>query len=252
MDRGAWLAAVHGITKSQTLTEWLHFHFSLSCIGKWNGAPLQCSCLENPRDGGAWWAAIYGVAQSQTRLKRLSSSSRDDILLNVLGGTFLDSPCSPLHFPRLDEMLFLWALRLSYVYLSHRNGPFLIQYLPMAFWKADCTLELWIIRTLHGPWHVIGAPYMFIEYSDVETLDFKSRNFVLILILPPDCPPISYAVLIIKWEKWDYKVEVLNKGPWKRKWQPTPVFLPGESQGWGSLVGCHLWGRTESHMTEAT
>jgi len=44
-------------------------------IGEGNGNPLQCSCLENPRDGGAWWAAIYGVAQSQTRLKRLSSSS---------------------------------------------------------------------------------------------------------------------------------------------------------------------------------
>ena len=57
------------------MTEQLHFHFSLSCIGEGNGNPLQCSCLENPRDGGAWWAAIYGVAQSRTQLKRLSSSS---------------------------------------------------------------------------------------------------------------------------------------------------------------------------------
>ena len=57
------------------MTERLHFHFSLSCIGEGNGNPLQCSCLKNPRDGGAWWTAIYGVAQSQTRLKRLSSSS---------------------------------------------------------------------------------------------------------------------------------------------------------------------------------
>ena len=56
-------------------TEWLHFHFSLSCIGEGNGNPLQCSCLENPRDGGAWWAAIYGVTQSWTQLKQLSSSS---------------------------------------------------------------------------------------------------------------------------------------------------------------------------------
>ena len=56
-------------------TERLHFDFSLSCIGEGNGNPLQCSCLENPRDGGAWWAAVSGVAQSQTRLKRLSSSS---------------------------------------------------------------------------------------------------------------------------------------------------------------------------------
>ena len=55
-------------------TERLHFHFSLLCIGEGNGNPLQCSCLENPRDGGAWWAAVYGVAQSQTRLKRLSSN----------------------------------------------------------------------------------------------------------------------------------------------------------------------------------
>ena len=64
-------------------TEWLHFHFSLSCIGEGNGNPLQCSCLENPRDGGAWWATVYGVAQSRTRLKRLSSSS--SVLLPSLG-----------------------------------------------------------------------------------------------------------------------------------------------------------------------
>ena len=64
-----------GSLESDT-TEQLHFHFLLSCIGEGNGNPLQCSCLENPRDRGAWWAAIYGIAQSQTRLKRLSSSSR--------------------------------------------------------------------------------------------------------------------------------------------------------------------------------
>ena len=57
------------------MTERLHFHFSLSCIGEGNGNPLQCSCMQNPRDGGAWWAAVYGVTQSRTWLKRLSSSS---------------------------------------------------------------------------------------------------------------------------------------------------------------------------------
>ena len=50
-------------------TERLHFDFSLSCTGEGNGNPLQCSCLENPRDGGDWWAAVYGVAQSRTQLK---------------------------------------------------------------------------------------------------------------------------------------------------------------------------------------
>ena len=58
-----------GMASSIYMTERLHFHFSLSCIGEGNGNPLQCSCLENPRDGGAWWAAVYGVAQSRTRLK---------------------------------------------------------------------------------------------------------------------------------------------------------------------------------------
>ena len=53
-------------------TERLHFPFSLSCIGEGNGNPLQCSCLECPRDGGAWWAAVYEVAQNRTRLKWLS------------------------------------------------------------------------------------------------------------------------------------------------------------------------------------
>ena len=60
--------------KELNMTERLHSHFSLACIGEGNGNPLQCSCVENPRDAGAWWAAVCGVAQSWTRLKRLSSS----------------------------------------------------------------------------------------------------------------------------------------------------------------------------------
>ena len=64
--RGCW---------ESDMTERLHFHFSLSCIGEGNGNPLQCSCLENPRDGRAWWAAVYGVSQSRIWLKWLSSSS---------------------------------------------------------------------------------------------------------------------------------------------------------------------------------
>ena len=71
------------------MTEWLPFHFSLSCIGEGNGNPLQCSCLENPRDGRAWWASVYGVAQSRTRLKRLSSSSSNIILLLYYNGKYI-------------------------------------------------------------------------------------------------------------------------------------------------------------------
>ena len=76
-------------------TERLHFHFSLSYIGEGNGNPLQCSCLETPRDGGAWWAAIYGVTQSQTQLKRLSSS-------NILSRFVI------IFLPRIKHLLILW------------------------------------------------------------------------------------------------------------------------------------------------
>ena len=72
-----------GLEESDT-TEWLHFHFSFSCIGEGNGNPLQCSCLENPRDRGAWWAAVYGVAQSRTWLKWLSSSSSKSYQVSIL------------------------------------------------------------------------------------------------------------------------------------------------------------------------
>ena len=67
--------------KESDATERLHFHFSFSCIGEGNGNPLQCSCLDNPRDGGASWAAVYGVAQSWTRLKWLSSSSSRPMII---------------------------------------------------------------------------------------------------------------------------------------------------------------------------
>ena len=79
------------------MTERLHFHFPLSCIGEGDGNPLQCSCLENPRDGRAWWAAVYGVAQCRTRLKRLSSSSSSS--KGVTGGILCISVSEWLIFP---------------------------------------------------------------------------------------------------------------------------------------------------------
>ena len=83
------------------MTEWLHFHFSLSCIGEGNGNPLQYSCLENPRDRGAWWAAVYGVAQSRTRLRRLSSSSSSNVLnetTQLSNSPFFDTKCRQCNY----------------------------------------------------------------------------------------------------------------------------------------------------------
>ena len=92
-----------GSLRESDTTERLHFHFSLSCIGEGNGNPLQCSCLENPRDGGASWAAVYGVAQSQTWLKLLSSSSSRLVI------TFL---------PRSKHLLISWLQSPSAVILE--------------------------------------------------------------------------------------------------------------------------------------
>ena len=97
--------------KESDTTKWLHFHFSLSCIGEGNGNPLQCSCLENPRDGGAWWAAISGVAQSWTQLKQLSSSSSSSSSCNIRS-RFLYEGITPLkefnhwlsHVPRRNTL----------------------------------------------------------------------------------------------------------------------------------------------------
>ena len=96
MDGGAWWAALHGVAKSQTrLSNFTFtFHFPLSCIGEGNGTPLQCSCLENPRDRGTWWAAVYGVTQSRTRLKRLSRSSSTSPQCGVRDQIFVAPPNS--------------------------------------------------------------------------------------------------------------------------------------------------------------
>ena len=86
-------------------TERLHFHFSLSCIGEGNGNPLQCSCLENPRDGGAWWSAVYGVAQYWTRLKRLRTSSSS--MIYSLYGTSPHWHISTINLPTRGISLIL-------------------------------------------------------------------------------------------------------------------------------------------------
>ena len=81
-----------GRTESDT-TGWLHVHFSLSCIGEGNGNPLQCSCLENPRDGGAWWAAVYGVGHDWS-----------DLAAAAAAVSFMRAP--PISFYHLWELSF--------------------------------------------------------------------------------------------------------------------------------------------------
>ena len=96
---------------------------SLSCIGEGNGNPLQCSCLENPRDRGVWWAAVCGVAQSRTRLKWLSSSSNP-------------TPFHPLCFRhdenKLNKELFLFCSIIGVIMKS--RGKFILKFI--RYWSG--------------------------------------------------------------------------------------------------------------------
>ena len=105
------------------MTERLHFPFSLSCIGEGNGNPLQCSCLENPRDRGAWWAAVYGVAQSQTQLKQFSSSINS--ILTKEGNYKISCACNYVYIKlcgaRLKENVQLFTHLISSLYNLETN-----------------------------------------------------------------------------------------------------------------------------------
>ena len=79
-------------------SKWLFWWKLFHGVGEGNGNPLQCSCLENPRDGGAWWAAVYGVAQSRTWLKRLSSSSSSFHGVARFGHNLATKPPLPYNF----------------------------------------------------------------------------------------------------------------------------------------------------------
>jgi len=109
-----------------------YFHFSLSCIGEGNGNPLQCSCLENPRDSGAWWAAISGVPQSRTRLKQLSSSSSSSSCMGLTLGLV---PCCCC----LEVIDYFWTQGPAFSFCTgpcnYLVGPIAELWCPCAKWR---------------------------------------------------------------------------------------------------------------------
>ena len=152
------------------MTEQLHFHFSLSCIGEGNGNPLQCSCLENPRDGGAWWAAIYGVAQSWTQLKWLSSSSSSlDATWAPKLGEFANALICLKHSPivsmprkifpssksQLKHPLFSNSLQMP---LENRYAPLLC--FTICHMDVSHSFNKYLLRASyeHAPSHVLQIP----------------------------------------------------------------------------------------------
>ena len=103
-----WTEEPGGLQSMQSLRvrhDWAT-SLSLSCMGEGNGNPLQCSCLENPRDGEAWWAAVYGVAQSRTRLKWLSRSSSAIFIFKFFSVFFISDN-------------FYWSISISLAFSCH-------------------------------------------------------------------------------------------------------------------------------------
>ena len=147
------------------MTERLHFDFSLSSIGEGNGNPLQCSCLENPRDGGASWAAVYGVAQSRTRLKRLSSSSNCSPLRSQDPSGYFT--CGPADLEVLQSDRWMQVLPLPRLWAGESYEPAASALFPVAQPRTRC------------------FPHMFVQLSDQLNTQRERVSQVLALSLPP-------------------------------------------------------------------
>ena len=137
-----------GYTFSWFSIAWLHYFYNeiYTQFGEGNGNPLQCSCLENPRDGGAWWAAVYGVAQSRTQLKRLSSSSSSTpcTLLRGAGGlgeSLYGGELIFLRRQRPTQQHPIWDTRIHHLALNRRS---LFSFFPwfslLSFIHHSCSL----------------------------------------------------------------------------------------------------------------
>ena len=167
------------------MTKQLHFHFSLSCIGEGNGNPLQCSCLENPRDGGAWWAAICRVTQSRTRLKRPSSSSSS--LLSQLPKSWKFSNVSPLSlFLSFSNMLtVLLHFHINFIICLPNSWNNLLgfwlelHWLYRSSWKEPTA---WFMLSL--PIHEHGTSFHFSKSYLIEFISFifsSSSSYIYFL-----------------------------------------------------------------------
>ena len=131
-NKNCFISSFMSICPSFLFLIWLHYLWPLvqcwtGVVGEGNGNPLQCSCLENPKDGGAWWAAIYGVAQSRTRLKRLSSSSSSGRVHLCLSPNLDRKTFSFSQLIMILAVGFLWIL-----FINLRKSLFLIcsEFLP--------------------------------------------------------------------------------------------------------------------------
>ena len=182
--------------------------------------PLQCSYLENPRDGGAWWAAVYGVAQSRTRLKRLNSSISSSIHIQVI--------C-------IYENVYIqvkignWKICVGFLIVNMFNK---VKLYSNFFYSTN----EWIPSNIF-----FSEPE--VKYGGTDRQRWTKRGPSLKMKTSTETH--NSNIVDVLWKGcWVAKI------PWRTKWQSVPVFLPGKSHGQKSLVGYSPWGHKESDTTE--
>ena len=157
------------------MTEWLHFHSSLSSIGEGHGNPLQCSCLEDPRDGEAWWAAVYGVTRSRTQLKRLSSSSSSSS-----SQTLSRLQLATVYRSWTATLLLFWNKLVLLTILSFLILPFYLSQYSLASEIRSKAYNLWRMMTSKSR-RVSELSPLYSSFPRVAS-DFKFDESPLLLI----------------------------------------------------------------------
>ena len=173
MDRGAWWAAVHGAAKSWKRLNDFTFTFHFHALEK-DRNPLQCSCLENPRDGGAWWAANYGVTQIRTRLRWLSSSSSSRTIKGFV--TIFNLRCHVIRASLVAQMVKnLPAMQETWVWVTYTFISNLSQL---------CYLWIYIYYTYTCISYILVCILYYTIYNPAQVLLTKVFN-------SPSCLPHS-------------------------------------------------------------
>ena len=133
----------------------IHLSFPPAAIGEGNGNPLQCSCVENPRDGRAWWAAVYGVAQSRIRLKRLSSS-RSLLNISYIFSVLVSSLfiCTSILFSR-------FLIIFTIIIVNSFSGRLFISSLVWFGGHLLCSFSCWIFTCLFILFRLLCLGWLF-------------------------------------------------------------------------------------------
>ena len=223
---------------------------------------LKYSALENLVNRGAWWATVRRVEKSQTQ-RQLSIQAHSQLEAESRAITIIFGELAYRSY--INIMLpfnCMWKIG-SFTWHSQktRSHPYLGFHCALwAFSEKDwSSIDVRVccegnhVFTLRPAKVGVGLVVHFIFASTWEKAMAPHSSTLAWKIPWTEEPGKLQSMGSLRvGHNWATSLSLFTFMHWRRKWQPTPVFLPGESQGRGSLVGCRLWGRTESDTTEVT